>query len=198
MFNFLSYLGPEGRVARARAMRLYQSVMRQARNPVFFRDFDVPDTVDGRFDLVLLHSFVVLNRLVGAGHAGRRTAQAFFDEMFKDVELAVREMGIGDLSVPRHVKRMMRALKGRCAAYQAAMDSHDETKVHEALKRNLFGTVNDVDKFVLVCLSDYLFQSIKMNEKQSIEKLFEGDVLWNNSSLLTRIGGENDDARMVA
>jgi cytochrome b pre-mRNA-processing protein 3 len=91
---------------RETALRLYQSIVDQARNPVFFTYFGVPDTFDGRFELVALHGFLVFNRLKAEGDKAADLAQELFDVMFTDFDRSLREMGVGDLGVGRHIKTM--------------------------------------------------------------------------------------------
>ena len=77
------------------ATRLYGQVMNRARMPSFYRAAGVPDTVDGRFELLSLHAFLVLDRLADEGFKSRDLSQAFFDVMFRNMEQAIRQIGIG-------------------------------------------------------------------------------------------------------
>lgn len=156
------------------AKSLYDIIVKQARTPAFYSDFEVPDTVDGRFDMVCLHMFLVLNRLRGQGRAGKAVSQALFDTMFVDVDYSVREQGIGDLAVPRHMKRMMRALKGRCVYYERALPDADAIK--EALRRNLYGTVSDVSAHSLAAVANYMVESVASLEKQVLADILNGKV----------------------
>jgi cytochrome b pre-mRNA-processing protein 3 len=120
---------------------LYAAAIAQARQPVFYARLGVPDTVDGRFDMVALHVFLVLQRLKAEPEAAA-FAQALFDTMFADMDRNLREMGVGDLSVGKKVKAMAQALYGRIAAYEAGMAADEET-LQAALRRNLYGTLKD-------------------------------------------------------
>ena len=128
---------------RQKAVRLYQAVVSAARQPVFYDEYGVPDTVDGRFDMILLHAALVMRCLSSEGKEGQRLSQAVFDVMFKDMERSLREMGIGDLSVPHHMKRMMKASKGRYYAYDQGFS--EPALLKDALRRNLFGTRSDAE-----------------------------------------------------
>lgn len=119
------------------AERLYSAVVAQARRPEFYARLGVPDTVDGRFELIALHAFLVLRRLRADGEAV--AAQALFDRMFDDMDRSLREMGAGDLGVGRRVKAMAQAFYGRIVAYGAGLD-HDGAKLADALRRNLYAT----------------------------------------------------------
>jgi len=124
--------------ARKTAQALYKAAVARARDPVFYARHAVPDTLDGRFDMISLHVFLVLYRLKQEGDGTKALAQALFDTMFADMDENLRELGVGDLSVGRRVKTMAQALYGRIAAYQAALDSDDEGALADALQRNLY------------------------------------------------------------
>src|SRR4051812_26135611 len=107
--------------AREAADHAYQQVVEQSRQSVFFTEYGVPDTLDGRFELTCLHAFLYLHRLKAERPRARRLRQGFFDRMFADFDRALREMGVGDLSVGKQVKRMARAFYGRICAYEEAL-----------------------------------------------------------------------------
>jgi cytochrome b pre-mRNA-processing protein 3 len=130
---------------RDTAMCLYESIVEQARQPVFFADFGVPDTFDGRFELVALHGFLVLNRLKSQGSQAAALAQELFDVMFTDFDRSLREMGVGDLGVGRHVKTMAQGFYGRVGAYESGLSAADPAPLAEALRRNLYGTVSPAE-----------------------------------------------------
>lgn len=115
---------------------LYNKAVAAARQPYFYADLGVPDTLDGRFDMVGLHSFLLIRRL-SAESAGQALAQAVFDAMFNDMDVNLREMGVGDLSVGRKVKVMWEAFHGRAHVYTEAMQIGPEA-LAEALERNLW------------------------------------------------------------
>lgn len=114
-----------------------RSWRRHGQSP-FYRDCGVPDTVDGRFDLIVLHTYIVLDRLRAEGEAGRKLSQQLFDTLFDDMDRSLREMGVGDLSVGKHVKRMASGFYGRMKAYDEARAAGDEA-LAEALRRNVYG-----------------------------------------------------------
>ncbi|KAF0113042.1 MAG: CBP3 protein mitochondrial precursor [Rhodospirillaceae bacterium] len=119
------------------AQNLYALIVAQARLPVFYTHFGVADTVDGRFDMIVLHVVVLLHRL--NKETGAATlAQALFDEMFGDMDRSLREMGVSDLRIGGTVKTMARAFQGRHAAYDAALESPDDQALEKALWRNVY------------------------------------------------------------
>ena len=136
------------RIARA----LYAAALTNTREPFFYEVCGVPDSFDGRFDLLLLHVYLILDTLMGREDYDG-ISQALFDEMFKDMDQTLREMSIGDMGVPKHMKRMMKAFNGRMHGYQLAiapekLEGHDvegmePAPLDEVLRRNLYGTLDD-------------------------------------------------------
>ena len=124
---------------RAAAQSAYVRIVARAREPLFYDGWGVPDTLDGRFELLSLHAFLVLNRLKRERAETRAFAQSLFNIMFADLDRGVREMGATDVGVGRHVKAMARGFYGRIAAYEKGLG--DEAELAAALRRNLFGTV---------------------------------------------------------
>lgn len=122
------------------AASLYRTLVAQARQPRFYADYSVPDSVDGRFELLGLHMFFVLHRLKAGDAAAAELAQVLFDTMFGDMDRSLREMGAGDLGVGKRVRAMAEGLYGRMAAYEAGLAT-DDAALAAALRRNLYGTV---------------------------------------------------------
>jgi cytochrome b pre-mRNA-processing protein 3 len=104
---------------------IYGMIVAKARDPLFYRDLGVPDTVDGRFDLILLHLWMVLRRL-RLGEGGPALAQALFDRFCVDMDDNLREMGVGDLTVPKRMLAFGEAFYGRAAAYDFAVSEGQE------------------------------------------------------------------------
>ena len=124
--------------ARGAAELAYLRVVEQARQPEFFTLYGVPDTLDGRFELVCLHAFFYLHRLKGEADAAA-VGQRFFDTMFDDFDRSLRELGTGDLGVGKQVTRMAEGFYGRARAYEQGL-AGDDTALGAALLRNLYGT----------------------------------------------------------
>ena len=126
---------------QAAAVRSYTALVDRARAPVFYEDgrdgFGVPDTVEGRFDLLTLHMFLLLGRLKDVPGT-ERFAQTLFDVMFRNMDDSLREMGVGDMRVPKKIRQMAEEFYGRVGAYDAAIDDRDALAA--ALSRNLYGT----------------------------------------------------------
>lgn len=159
------------------AMSLYRAAVGQARRPDFYVGFGVPDTVDGRFELVALHVFLVLQRLKGGGGAADRLGQALFDLMFADMDENLREMGAGDLGVGPRVKTMARAFYGRVAAYEGGLVPGDES-LGAALRRNLYGTVRSPADASVAAMADYLRRGAALLASAALEDLLAGRVIF--------------------
>ena len=160
------------------AKNLYRRTVEQARKEALYCRCGVPDSVDGRFESIALHCFLILHRLKSEDEEGADLAQALFDVMFEDMDDNVREMGVGDVSVGAEVKRMARSLLGRVAAYDAALESHGEESGKEdleaALDRNLYGSVK-VEKANLGKMAAYMRREIKALSAQPISALSRGE-----------------------
>ncbi|HWA42889.1 MAG TPA: ubiquinol-cytochrome C chaperone family protein [Hypericibacter adhaerens] len=158
------------------AERLYAALVEQARQPAFFREGRVPDSLDGRFEMLTLHAFLVLRRLRAEGPAGAALAQRLFDRMFVDMDESLREIGVGDLSVGKRVKAMAKAFYGRSAAYEAALSDPAGSALADALARNLYGTLPDRQGLPLAAMGRYLGQAAADLAAQPAAALLEGRV----------------------
>jgi cytochrome b pre-mRNA-processing protein 3 len=117
---------------------LYTAAVAAARDPWFYTALGVPDTLDGRFDLVGVHVFLIIDRVRGEKPPGPEVAQAVFDAMFADMDFNLREMGVGDMSVGKRMKEMWEAFHGRATAYAAAVAAQEDAGLAEALARNVW------------------------------------------------------------
>ena len=125
---------------------LYGAAVAAARAPLFYQPatigepggLGVPDTLDGRFDMVGVFVFLLIHRLGALAKPGPDLAQAVFDAMFNDMDINLREMGVGDLSVGRRVRTMWEAFHGRSAVYAAALAASDADGLAAALARNVW------------------------------------------------------------
>ncbi len=117
---------------------LYGMIVAQARLPCFYQDYAVADTVNGRFDLLALHIALVLERF-SSEPALRALGQGLFDCFWQDMDNNLREMGVGDLAVPKKMRALGEAYYGRAQVYRAALQAVDDGALVEALSRNVYG-----------------------------------------------------------
>ncbi|MBX6427040.1 MAG: ubiquinol-cytochrome C chaperone [Variibacter sp.] len=122
---------------------LYGAIVAQARRPPFYAELGVPDTVEGRFDMIVLHLALVIRRLRAGAPDAQAAAQALFDHFCRDMDHNLREMGVSDLAVPRKMRRIGEAFYGRAAAYDRALDAADDGALAAALARNVFAGAAD-------------------------------------------------------
>ena len=117
---------------------LYGAIVARARDPAFYRNYGVPDTSNGRLEMIVLHSILVLSRLETEGGPVRPLGQALFDYFCSDVDANLREMGVGDMAVPRKMKAVGEAFYGRKRAYEAALAVPGFAELATALTRNVY------------------------------------------------------------
>lgn len=163
------------------AVTLYGAIVKQARQPGFYRDRGVPDTLDGRFDLLVLHAFLVLRRLNALGAEGQAMAQELADLIFTDMDGNLREIGVGDLSVGKRIKAMAKAFFGRLTVYDKALAQEAETggdELTQALLRNLYGTVSQPDPAQAALVASYVRAADQQMAGQGADTLLKGHVLF--------------------
>lgn len=117
--------------------RQYSTLTTTARVPYFFTDLDVPDTVMGRFEMLSVVMILYFRRTRASATSGQEIAQEIVDFFFQDIDYSIRELGIGDTSVPKRMKKLAGMFYGRLETYAAALDSRDATALAEALARNI-------------------------------------------------------------
>ena len=133
---FFGLLG-RGRYERT-GFELYTAAVTAARAPLFYAELGVPDTLDGRFDLVGLHASLLIRRLRKLPPPGAAVSQAVFDAMFSDMDINLREMGVSDMRLARNVRAMWEAFHGRATAYEAALESPDPAALEASLAKNIW------------------------------------------------------------
>ncbi len=135
----MAFLGLFGRKRYERAgFELYTSAVQAARDPYIFETLRAPDTLDGRFDVIGLYVFLMVNRLHAESETGKDLAQAVFDAMFSDMDINLREIGVSDMRVGKRMRAMWEAFNGRSAAYAAALTAGDMAALPEAVARNVW------------------------------------------------------------
>lgn len=131
--------GGAGKSAELRAAeRLCDTAIRQARTPIFYTDYGVEDTLDGRFDLAALHGFLIMRRLLKGDVRCVRLNQIFVEALVARFDDNLRELGVGDMSISKKVRAMGEAFLGRAAAYDSALQAESNEALEAALTRNLF------------------------------------------------------------
>jgi cytochrome b pre-mRNA-processing protein 3 len=184
---------------------LYGAIVAQARSVAFYADYRVPDTVEGRFDLIVLHLVLLLNRfgrqaesarglgqellgqelfgqellgqeLLGQELLGQELlGQELFDAFCRDLDANLREMGVGDLAVPKRMQAFAEAFYGRQAAYRAALDASDQRAFEKALARNIFPAGDEAGA---AQLARYARAAVTRLDAQDDSALIRGEVVF--------------------
>lgn len=118
--------------------RLNTAIVEAVRTPVFYLEGGVADTFNGRFELLVLHAVLTVRRLRAVGEPGPAIAQALVDQMFRNLDPAMRELGVGDMAVPKRMKRLAEGFLGRSVVYDRALLTGDTAPLEEALSRNVY------------------------------------------------------------
>jgi cytochrome b pre-mRNA-processing protein 3 len=162
------------RAERAAAHMLYRDLVARARDQRFYRDFGVPDTPEGRFEIVGLHAALLLRRLKSEGAAGRSLGQALFDLMFADMDASLRELGVGDLGVGRQVKRLAGQFYARLAALEQLLGPAEAGLLAPHLRANVWQGGPPPSPGQVGALADYLIASERHLAAQTPDALLGG------------------------
>lgn len=160
------------------ASMLYEEIVGQARRPEFYLVCGVPDTVQGRFEMIALHMFLVLHRLKREGQPAMALAQDLFDLMFQDMDRNLRELGTGDLAVGKRIKTLAMGLYGRIAAYERGLGEGGGTgpdSLGQAIVRNVFPNGAPAAG-CLMALVDYMRGSPAVLAAQAYSELSAGRI----------------------
>ena len=164
------------RPAKAVGQELYLRVVDQSRIPALYAELGVPDTVEGRFEVYTLHVVLVIERLRADAEQGAETSQALFDTYVTSLDHALREMGVGDLSVGKKMRKLGEALFGRARSYETAFQALPATELLEALLiRTIFAQAEGDDA---ARLAAYVLDQRAALAAQPLERLLAGDIDW--------------------
>lgn len=174
MFKALFGRNKSGSLAHA----LYGTVVARARDPLFYTDYGVPDTFDGRFELLTMHLFIVHNRLKDEDLESRRVSQLIFDAFIDDMDAALREAGVGDQTVPKRIAKMTQVFYGRTGAYEAALESDDiGPALARVIARNMFPEEDPKGKEKV--LATYMAWQVRDMEAKPAPDLLASQVLFD-------------------
>lgn len=171
------------------ARSLYAGIVAQARQPEFFAACGLPDTVDGRFDLLVLHVFLVMHRLKQDRARTADLSQALFDVFFQDMDESLRELGAGDMGIGRRIKAMAEGFYGRILAYEQALGQGGDA-LEVCVRRNLYGAA-DADREQVRAVARYVRDEVAALAGQEVERLAQGEVEFG-SAPQPALGAEPD------
>ena len=159
---------------REAAHTLYAAAVLQARRPGFYEKWGVPDTVEGRFDMIVVHVHALMRALKGQGRSANRLAQALFDIMFDDMDQNMRELGVSDIRIGKRIKELAGSFYGRIGAYDEALASESEANaLEDALRRNVYLATPDGDA---AALAAYVRRLADEMAAVSVDELLAGRV----------------------
>ena len=153
---------------------IYQKIVNFSRNKIFYTKYNVPDTIDGRFDMLVLITIIVVYRLSKIKNEGSELSQMIFDVVFKDLDYSLRELGAGDVSVANNMKKLISSYMGRQKIYVKAFKSKDEKLLALAFKNNIFRN-KDQKKNLISLLSNNIFRINKKLHLIEDKKILIGD-----------------------
>jgi cytochrome b pre-mRNA-processing protein 3 len=168
---------------------LYGTIVAQARLPCFYCDYAVADTVNGRFDLLVLHLGLVLDRFAQDARL-KELGQALFDRFCRDMDHNLREMGVGDLSVPKEMQQMGEAFYGRTQAYRTALAAEDDEALAHALMRNIHGGAPP-SSAVVGRLAVYMREAVRDLKAQPPSALLAGKLNLPDPASIVFVEGQD-------
>jgi cytochrome b pre-mRNA-processing protein 3 len=157
--------------------RLYGAIVAQARLPIFYARLNVPDTVEGRFDLLVLHVYLLFRRLSGEDAETRAIGQGVFDRFVADLDDSLREMGTGDLAVPKRMRAMGEAFYGRASVYDAALRTGEDAALAGALLRNVYSGDQSAED-AAGALAHYVKEAASGLGMQGAGAIVQGGPVW--------------------
>lgn len=159
---------------REEAIHVFEHLQRHARNPLFYSELKVPDTTEGRFDILTLHIFMMIERMKKEP-AGPAFSQALFDIAFESIDQGYREIGVGDMGVPKRMKKLMMAFNGRLHAYMEAYSKGDRAGFADALDRNIYDRVHFAEgENIPELMTDYSFGILDHLHSIEARNIIEG------------------------
>jgi cytochrome b pre-mRNA-processing protein 3 len=151
--------------------RLYGAIVAAARHIRFYENMGIADTIDGRFEMVVLHLFLVLNRLKGEGVEDLR--QRLTDEFFADMDRSLRELGVSDVTVGKKVRRIAESYYGRVTAYDRALAAGPGI-LEEAISRNIYP--DGASEESIKAMADYFGSAVKQLGTIPVEQILLGEL----------------------
>jgi cytochrome b pre-mRNA-processing protein 3 len=164
------------RQARIAGEALYAGLVDQARQPALYRDLGVADRIDSRFELYVLHLALLLNRLKGEGEAASETGQAVFDAFVGALDDSLRELGVGDLSVAKKMRKLGEAVYGRVVGYQTAVGENDSESLSGLIARAVYG--EEALTARAEGLARYALSTSEALRGQRLEEILRGRMAW--------------------
>jgi cytochrome b pre-mRNA-processing protein 3 len=167
-----------GRAARKEAAeKIYDAIVAQSRNPNFYIRCGVPDTLSGRFDMLVIHMFVVLQILKLGGREGQLLAQEIVEAFIREMDTMVRDLGVSDRNVPKEVRKIAQLFYGQLLAYSTALQRNDSKGLASEVWKS-FQSADGASQQPVASdsLATYIQQSIKAIQEMPLNMLLQGNI----------------------
>jgi cytochrome b pre-mRNA-processing protein 3 len=158
--------------------QLHGKIVTAARHPALYTELGAPDTLDGRFEMIALHAGLLMRRLAATAGLGGDLAQEVADCVFRHFDDGLRELGVGDTSVPKRMKKLAEAFYGRNKAYSAGLAEASDDLLTRALARNVYGVPEIVQAPGAVALACYVREVSDSLDSQRVEDFARGEVFF--------------------
>jgi len=167
-----------GRAARKEAAeKIYDAIVAQSRNPAFYIRCSVPDTLSGRFDMLVIHMFVVLQILKLGGREGQLLAQEIVEAFIREMDTMVRDLGVSDRNVPKEVRKIAQLFYGQLLAYSTALQRNDAKGLAGEVWKSFQSAEGSNGAPVAAdAISTYINQSIKSIQEMPLNMLLQGNI----------------------
>ena len=159
------------------AHEIYGSIVAQSRKPVFYATWNIPDTIEGRFEVLVMHMALFIHRMDQIGPDGASFGQLVAEAFIDDLDGSFREMGVGDLAVPKRMKAASEAYLGRLLTYNGALKNKNRAELVIGISRNM---INDENRETaqVDALADYMLRSSDRLGTQELDQVLSGQLVF--------------------
>lgn len=179
MLGLLNKKNNQEQIARERMKPVYANALIHARKPLFYKDYKVPDTLDARFEILALHIILIMQRILNETPSDKTQPapqilnQALFDIFFQDLDITLREMGIGDMGIPKRMRRYMTAFNSRIHTLTHAIENNDKNAIENIIAANIYNPTPPPKE--AQNLIAYIMQTHKILISTSLNKILTGN-----------------------
>ena len=153
--------------------KIYTNIVKTSRNKIFFLDLKVDDTVEGRFDIIILHSFIIFYFFINLDDKKSKLPQLLFDHMFADFDSSLREMGFGDIAVNKRMKQFIKAFYGRISNYSKGLDQCKKLNDDDVLKQTIIKNIYKDANSEIKCINfwtEYIVNNIEYISNKTLDQ----------------------------
>ena len=162
---------------------IYTNIVKTSRNKAFFLDLNVEDTVEGRFDVIILHSFIIFNFFTYTNNKKSKLPQMLFDHMFLDFDSNLREMGFGDIAVNKRMKQFINAFYGRISNYSKSLVQFFELGDDSLLKQTIIRNIYKDKKVQIKSINywrNYFLNNVNLLNSKTLEENIDNFFMFNS------------------